>query len=640
MTSSGVGDHRSRREADRLAAQAMRLHRGDPGGARLDDAERLWQAALALAPSHPASLHGLGCIAQARGRPDIAIGLIGQAVAAEPEQAEYMISLGLALLQQGHAEEARAALHVACLRAPRDARALRALAQAQRRLGQMQDAADSLRHAVTLDPEDAAGWLSLGGVLQAAGGLAEAAEAFRTVTLLSPRDPLGWHALAAALGQSGDAAGAVQAFRRVMELLPDDAAAGANLGTALWAQDRLEQALPLFRAALDRMPDNPATLSGLGLVLLGLGESEQAEAVLARASGLAPEATSIAINHGTALAALERRREAEAVFASVLVREPENHAARFNQGTLLLAHGALAEGWAGFEARRQLGPAPVHPDRQLDWDGGPQSGRVLIRAEQGLGDTIQFLRWVPLAARRAPLLLQLPPGLLQLVRQSGLAGADAGRIELCAAGDPTQGCVAEAGLLSLPHLLRHPLPPPLALAADVTRAAGWRERLAASAGVRLVGLCWAGSASYRFDRQRSMPLAALAPLGTVAGVRFISLQSGEAAMQPDPAGLALERPGLAGDWTDTAAVVASLDLVISVDTAVAHLAGALGRPVWLLDRYGGDWRWGDGFAHGTMWYPQLRRFGQDRWSAPAQAWDAVVLQVRDALRQTGLQDGA
>ena len=322
------------------------------------------------------------------------------------------------------------------------------------------------------------------------------------------------------------------------------------------------------------------------------------------------------------------------------MREPENHAARFNQGTLLLAHGALAEGWAGFEARRQLGPAPVHPDRQLDWDGSPQSGRVLIRAEQGLGDTIQFLRWVPLAARRAPLLLQLPPGLLQLVRQSGLAGADAGRIELCAAGDPTQGCVAEAGLLSLPHLLRHPLPPPLALAADVTRAAGWRERLAASAGVRLVGLCWAGSASYRFDRQRSMPLAALAPLGTVAGVRFISLQSGEAAMQPDPAGLALERPGLAGDWTDTAAVVASLDLVISVDTAVAHLAGALGRPVWLLDRYGGDWRWGDGFAHGTMWYPQLRRFGQDRWSAPAQAWDAVVLQVRDALRQTGLQDGA
>ncbi len=633
MPGSAAGDHGRRREADRLAAQAMRLHRADPGGHRLDEAERLWQAALAQVPSHPASLHGLGCAAQARGRPDIAIGLIGQAVAAEPGHPDYTISLGLALLQQGHLEEARAALRVACLRAPRDPRALRALAQAQRRLGQMRDAGDTLRRAVALDPEDAAGWLSLGGVLQAEGQLAEAATAFREATRRSPGDPLGWHALAAVLGQSGDVDAAEQAFRKVSVLLPDDAAAQANLAIALWAQDRLEQAEPLFRAALDKVPDDPPTLSGLGLVLLGSGETVEAEAVLSRASGLAPGTAAIAINHGTALASLEQRAEAEAVFAAVLACEPGNHSARFNHGTALLARGALAEGWAGFEARRQLGPAMMRKDRLPDWDGSEGSGRVLIRAEQGLGDTIQFLRWVKVAARRAPLRLELPASMLRLARQSGLDGSTAGGhdIELQAVGEGAPGCVVEAGLLSLPHVLRHPAPPPSCLLADAGRAASWRERLGGSPTSRLIGLCWAGSRSYRFDRLRSMPLAALAPLGRVPGLRLVSLQTGDAAAQADPPGMVLQRPELGGDWGETAALVASLDLVISVDTAVAHLAGSLGRPAWLLDRFGGDWRWGDGFQHGASWYPSLRRFGQERWSPRASAWDAVVFRVRDAL---------
>nr|WP_321983641.1 tetratricopeptide repeat protein [uncultured Lichenicoccus sp.] len=628
MSEKAPGDHRRRREADRLAAQAMRLHRADPAGARLDAAERLWQAALALVPSHPASLHGLGCAAQARGRPDIAIGLIGQAVAAEPGQVEHTISLGLALLQQGHAEEARAALHVACLRAPGDPRASRAMAQALRQLGRMREAEGKLRHAVALDPGEAAEWLSLGGVLQSQGRLSEASDAFREATKRAPHDPLGWHALAAALGRSGDVDGAEVAFRQVSVLLPDDAAAQANLATALWAQDRLEQAVPLFRAALERVPDDPATLSGLGLALLGSGETVEAEAVLSRASLLAPAAAAIVINHGTALAALEQRAEAEAVFASVLAREPGNAAARFNHGTALLARGALAEGWNGFEARRDLGPALVRADRLPDWDGSPGPGRVLIRAEQGLGDSIQFLRWVLPAARRARVRLELPATMLRLVRQSGFEMAG---VELRAAGEPADGCVAEIGLLSLPHVLHQPAPPPLRLLADDVQAVAWRERLAGSPGATLVGLCWAGSASYRFDRQRSMPLAMLAPLGVVPGLRLVSLQSGEAALQPEPPGLALLRPELDDDWARTAALVASLDLVISVDTAIAHLAGALGKPVWLLDRFGGDWRWGDGFEHGTSWYPGLRQFRQERCSPPARAWDAVVQRVRAAL---------
>ena len=609
----------------------MRVHRADPGGARLQDAERLWQAALAQLPSHPASLHGLGLVAQQRGRFDIAIGLIGQAVAAEPMQADYTISLGLALLQQGHVEEARAALHVACLRAPRDARAWRGLAQALRRLGRMQEAEASLRHALALDPEDTGAWLSLGGVLQSGRRLAEAATAFREVTRRSPADPLGWHALATVLGEAGDAEGAGQAFRQVSLLLPDDAAARANLATALWAQDRLEQALEQFRAALLVAPDEPATLSGLGLVLMGLGETVEAEAVLSRASGMAQGNAAIAVNHGTALAALELRREAEAVFAHVLEREPGHPAARFNHGTALLSRGALAEGWAGFEARRQLGRHP--PEPLAPWDGEPCAGPVLIRAEQGLGDTIQFLRWVPLAAGRATLLLELPAGMHDLVRQSGLDRGAVLRAPDDAGPDEGDAPVAAAGLLSLPHLLQRPAPPPFRLRADPARVAYWRERLAAGRSSRLVGLCWAGSPGYRFDRQRSMKLASLAPLGSVPGVRLVSLQAGAAAAQAAPTGLSLLRPALPEDWAETAALVSALDLVITVDTAVAHLAGALGGATWLLDRFGGDWRWGAGFAHGMAWYPGLRRFGPDEWSPPARAWDAVVSRVHDALEK-------
>ena len=588
----------------------------------------MYRAALALAPGQARSLHGLGCLAHEAGRADVAIGLIGQAVAAAPSVAHYTLSLGLALLDRGHAEEARAALHVAVLRDPGDPRAHRALAQALSRLGRPAEAEASLRTALRLDPASAAAQLSLGGVLRARGDDAAAAAAFGEAVRLAPDDPLAWHALASARGAAGDLTRAETAFRLVATLLPGDAAAQANLGTALFALYRLKEARDHLLRARALAPRNPATLSGLGLVLMGLGDSVEAERVLARASALAPDADAIAINHGTALAALERRDEAEAVFERVLSRDASSAEARFNLATMLLGRGALEPGWAAFEAR--LGLIAPGPARGLPgWDGSPRrDGRVLIRAEQGLGDTIQFLRWVGPAAARAGLLLELPPSMLRLVRGSRLF--DPERVRLLSAGeapDAAEPCVAQASLLSLPHLLRLPVPPPVALLTEPAAP----PPAPAPSGLR-VGLNWAGSASYRFDRQRSMRLDQLAPLAASPGIAFVSLQQGPAAAQAlrPPAGMALTVPP-SGDLAATAAVIASLDLVISVDTAVAHLAGALGRPVWLLDRFGGDWRWQRGFASGRDWYPTLRRFAQDAPVAGPEAWNGVVARLAAAL---------
>ena len=608
-------------EVQRLAAQAARHHRAR----RHAEAERLYRAALSLSPGHAESLHGLGCLAHEAGRPDLAIGLIGQAVAAAPEVAAYTVSLGLALLDRGHLEQARAALHVAVLRAPEDPRAHRALAQALSRLGRLDEAEASLRLALRHAPGDAQAWLSLGGVLRGRGDLAATIAAFGEAARLAPDDPLAWHALASAHGAVGALDPATAGFRRVAELLPQDAAAQANLGTALFAQGRLEPARDGLRRALALAPHNAATLSSLGLVLMGLGETTQAEAVLAQAATLAPGEDAIAVNHGTALAALQRPAEAEARFRAVLRRDASAPQARFNLATLLLARGALAEGWAGFEARLGL-IGRVAPSALPQWDGAPAAhGAVLIRAEQGLGDSIQFLRWVATAAERAALVLELPAPLLRLVREA--RPFDPARVRLLQAGDAPPDCIAQAALLSLPHLLLAPAPPAMTLRADPAAVRAWRSAL--PPGPR-VGLAWAGSASYRFDRLRSVGLRAFEPLARVAGVRFVSLQQGPAAAEASapPEGMTLTVPQPAPrDLADTAALIEALDLVISVDTMIAHLSGVLGAETWLLDRFGGDWRWGEGFRAGRDWYPSLRRFGQ----AAPQEWEAVVESMAEAL---------
>ncbi len=635
------------RRADQAAEQAARLHRaGDLAGA-----DRLYREALALRPDHADGLHGLGVLALGRGQSGQAIAFIGRAVAVRPEVAVYYLNLGLALRDQGHAEQARAALQVAVLRDPDDPRAHAALAAVLEALHRPVEAEAAAAAAVRCDPGHGTpataipgGSAALGRLRIAAGRLEEALAALHAAVREAPDDASSWHRLGEACGRLGRTDGAEAAFRRVVALLPDDPAASANLGGLLFERGRLDEAEALLRRAASCAAPTAETLSNLGLVLMATGHLPEAERALAQASALQPGSDGIAVNRGSILAELGRHAEAEGCLLAVEARAPSGSVdaarARFNRATVLLATGRHRDGWAAFEARRRL--VPPAPSPLPDWDGRalPEGAAVLLHAEQGLGDAIQFLRFVRRAAERASVRLLLPEALQPLV--SGLLSS---RCRLATPGCVDEGCVAQASLLSLPFLLGCAAPvadgPYLSVPDDARPEAAWLDARPAGPTVRLtVGLNWAGSPGYRFDRRRSLQLHRLGHLSELTGIRFVSLQQGEAARQPAPDGLAVEcPPGPPASLAGTAALIARLDLVVTVDTAIGHLAGALGRPVWLLNRYGGDWRWQDGnlLPDGrSAWYPTLRQFRQREPLPPDQAWQAPL---RDLARALGAAAG-
>ncbi|MCQ8277811.1 tetratricopeptide repeat protein [Acetobacteraceae bacterium KSS8] len=599
------------RAAQTLAEQGMAHHRqGDTIAA-----ERLYREALALDPEAPDALHGLGVLALERGLPAQAIALIGRASGLRPDHALFTLNLGHALLARGHFEEARAAMRAATLQDPGDPRAHAALAGVLEQLGRLDEALTAARTALdrVIDSSAIPGTQALAGrAASALGRWPDAVSALSRAVAENPADAASWHGLAvahAALGRSDEAE---RCFREVAALLPDDPAAIANLGGRLWENNKLDEALAALRRADALGPPTAETASNLGLVLLALGHLDEAERRLAEAARLAPDRAGILVNHGTALLELNRFDDAERCFAEVEHRHAgtlDAERARFNRATLLLGTGRFAEGWAGFEARHAvLGRSP---SALPSWDGGPLDPSVplLIEAEQGLGDVIQFLRYVPEAMRRASIVLRLPDPLHRLARDSLPS-----ECRVIGPADPEPGGAVRAALLSLPLLLGIPEPffPGAYLQAEPGRTTG------------LIGLCWSGSPAYRFDRRRSLPLAQLAPLAA-ADRHFVALQPDRLDETP-PEGMALSRSALR-DLADTAALIATCSLVVTVDTAVAHLAGALDRPTLLLNRFGGDWRWrrANRDAEGrSLWYPSVRVLDQDEPGSPERVWIAVI----------------
>ncbi|MBE7210259.1 MAG: tetratricopeptide repeat protein [Gluconacetobacter diazotrophicus] len=624
--------------AARLAADGVSRHRAGDRAA----ADALYRDALSRFAAEPVALHGLGVLALEAGRSGEAIAFLGRATAAAPDRAEPYLHLGLALHDQGHLEPARAALHVCALRDPADPRAPAAMAAVLEQQDRFAEAATAAAGALHLDPAAgtpaarASGAHALLGRAAARDGRhAVAADHFDAALRESPADTHSAQELGRSSMTLGDPGRAEAAFRRVLAAHPTDPAAQANLGIALFELNRHPEAEPLLRAAAASSDPTPATLSNLGLVLMATGALFEAAAVLERAAAAAPTDDGIAVNLGSVRLDLGRHAEAESGFAAVERRSPSSPdavRARFNRGTSLLATGRFREGWRLFESRRAILGAPPNPGPDLpDWDGQPlpaslaADAAVLLRPEQGLGDCLQFLRFAADAARIAPVLLLLPPSLHPLVEpllspRCGLFREPADR----------NRCVAAASLLSLPFLLGLAAPvstgPYLSTAAPPGPPASF-DRFR-------VGLAWAGSANYRFDARRSLPLRALAPLRDLPGLDLVSLQQGPAAAQ---SGLPLdERLPPDASLSDTAALIAGLDALVAVDSAVAHLAGALGRRVLLLNRFGGDWRWRPGNLHPdgrSMWYPDATPFTQERpgdWSAPL----AAIIGRLAALRRT------
>jgi tetratricopeptide repeat protein len=394
---------------------------------------------------------------------------------------------------------------------------------------------------------------------------------------------------------------------------------------------RWEECIAASTAALSLQPGHPEALSNRGAALRMLGRIEAALADYDQALRGAPNAAELHNNRGVALAALNRHAEAIAAYTRALELKPAYERARFNRAMSRLVTGDFEAGWRDHESRwsgseMHQGPR-VLPGRAWDGREDVRGRTLLLYAEQGLGDAIQFARYATLAHERgARVLLEVHPPLAALL--AGVEGVD----QVVALGQPLPPFDLHCALMSLPlafgtRLESIPARIPY-IAAPPMHAARWRERLGAKDRPR-VGLAWSGSRTLRNDANRSIALARLAPLAR-SGVALVAVQKDIREADRD----ALRELGIASfadelhDFRDTAALVEALDLVVSVDTSAAHLAGAMGKPLWVLLPFSPDWRWLlDRDA--SPWYPTARLFRQPRIGD----WDAVIERVAEALRR-------
>ncbi len=597
---------------------------------RFAEAEAAYRRALAHpAPGSPhlgPAYLGLAAALLNQGQNALAIAAARNAVRVMPQDGAAQLALGTALRIAGEPEAALACYDAVLAGNPDEAEAEFQRGNALASLGRAAEAVIAFCAAIRLRPGHAQTHYNLATLLQRDGMLEQAASCYAAASAARPdfaeaRVNRGNCLLA--LGRMKEAE---EAYRDALHVWPGYAVAHANLGCALHALGRFEEAAAHCDTAIRLQPDYPEAYSNLGSALLVQGRFEEAIAAFQGALALRPNYAEAHANLGAALLDSGDIEGALLACEAAIELAPDQPDARFNHGLALLAAGRYAEGWAEHEHRLRLAHYPRRTLGCRQWGGERLSGeRVLLHAEQGLGDTLQFVRYAAeVAARGGRVILEAQRPLLRLL------GRVEGAAEIVASGDSLPEFDLHAPLMSLPHacgttLETIPGQAPY-LHADPALTERWASRLPADGKLR-VGLVWAGSPrpgeprNHHADRRRSLRLACLAPLAGIPGVRFVSLQLGppsEQARTPPP-GLDLidPTPDIA-DFEDTAALIAGLDLVISVDTSVAHLAGGLGRPVWVLSRFDGCWRWLSG-RDDSPWYPTLRLYRQERagdWSGP------------------------
>jgi len=602
---------------------------------RFDDADRLIHESLAISPHSAEALSNRATALRALGRLDEALVSYDEALAIKPGFVEALHNRGNVLKDLGRPEEALASYDQALAVRPGLAEALRNRAAMLKELGRLEEALASYDQALAIRPDDAEALNTRAAALLQQGRPQEALTSCDRALAIKPEFVEALNNRAVALVQLSRPEEALASFDRALELKPDYVPALSNRGKALldvYRAERSEEALESFDKALAINPDDAGVLINQAHALSQLGRSQDSLTSADRALAVRPNSAEALNNRAVALVGLSRLEEALASHAAAVAAKPDFAEAHWNEALCRLSLGDYATGWEKYEWRwRCEFMAKAKPEFAAPlWLGQEDlSGkRVFLHAEQGLGDTLQFCRYAPaVAAKGATVTLGVPAPLGSLLRT--LPGVE----RVVSDYDPSWTFDFHCPLMSLPlafgtRVETIPAPVPY-LWANPFRTAAWRERLAQLGGIK-VGLVWAGSGRVRVVDLRLMRLEQMQQFGAVDRVSLVSLQKGEPASQtrPPPPGLAIH------DWTDelsdfadTAALIAALDLVISVDTAVAHLAGALGKPVWVLLHHSPDWRWLLD-RQDSPWYPTVRLFTQPR---PGD-WASVVRRVSSELR--------
>ena len=533
--------------------------------------------------------------------------------------------------QQGRLVEAEALYRAILIGQPRHFDALQLLGAAVNQRGDHAQAVRLILEALSIQPNHAVAHYNCGAALLAMNRLDEALAQFDQAIALRPTHVGAMNNRATTLMMLGRPAQALEELDRALASQQDNAAVLANRAAVLFELKRFSEALADADRALALHPDNPFTLYNRANVLKDLNRLDEALADYDRALRIKPDYVEALINRGILLVDLRRLDEALDSYGRALALDPNRASARLNAGLCRLLGGDFPRGWDLYEARWHNEPL-VHQKRDFAaprwFGGGDLSGKTLfVYAEQGIGDTIQFCRLVAQACPPSGrIVLEVQPALKPLLEVFD------GVTEVIAQGDPLPEFDAHCPLLSLapalgitvdtiPARVPYISPPP-------AKNDAWAAKLGALGRPR-VGLAWSGSPALKNDRNRSISLEKFAPLLRVCKT-LVSLQKD---IRPDEASWLAAHPEVPHfgselqDFSDTAALIGQVDLVISVDTAVAHLAGAMGKPVWILLPYVGcDWRWMLNRAD-SSWYPTARLFRQAR---PGD-WESVISQLISAL---------
>ena len=590
-------------------------------------AAALFQQVLQLEPNHVGALEALAGIRFHRGDLAGVVPLLQRAVELRPTEFAYVSNLGTTLAMLGRFEQAVPVFQTAASISPTNAETWLHLGLVLMESDRLDEAQAALLRAATLRPAQVPALGVLGRTMVKVGRFPEACELFKRVLDANPADHETRFALASILQRLKHIDEAIAHYNQLIAATPDHADAQFNLGKAADSQKRHTDAIACYRRVLELQPNNVDAWNNLGLALQKAGRFDEAVSAMRRALPLQPNNIVFLNNLGTALHNAGLLDEALRHHGMALELNPDYALAEWNMATIQLSRGNLHDGFRAYEARlRALMPLLTFP--QPMWDGSDLSGKtILLHSEQGYGDTLHFIRYAALFSKETNVLLICQNGLHRLLRTMPALSAVYDGREMEPYFDvhcPLGGLPFRFGtsLETIPNAVPY-------LTADPTLAKAWEQRLKQSVKGLRVGLVWAGNPGHINDTNRSLPLAAFAKIACIEGITYLGLQKGDAANQSVPAGMHFIDMGTGlTDFAETAALISRLDLVISVDTAVAHLAGAMGKPTWVLLPEPAEWRWMLKRTD-SPWYPTMRLFRQ-----PARGdWASPLHELAEALRK-------
>lgn len=602
------------------------------GADELESADEACRRVLQLDEANGRAWSLLGDIALRRKKAEEAVTAYVRALKLPSGTARAAQSLGNQLCRETRYEEALRMYARGIAAEPENANLHFSFGAAAVAAGKMKEAKASYLKALRLRPNFPEVYLNLGNLLYDMKIFKAAAASYERAIALRPTYAKAFCNLGNALSELGRIGRSIASYERALELDPETTAARHNLGNALLNNREYVRAEECFRAVLESDPQRAEHHNSLGNALLQQRRQEEARACYLKALELKPNYAVAHINLANTLQEMGRFEEMKQLYRRGLELNPESAGAQYNLALSLLTEGKYPEGWLRHEWRWDF--RELHQRRrnfaQPQWRGEKLNGEtILLHAEQGLGDTMQFVRYAPLVAERGGLvILEVQPRLQRLLE--GIDGVE----RVLARGDALPEFAWHCPMMSLPLAFRTavdtiPATTPYLRVDPAAVAAAWRDYPREDERLR-VGLAWSGNPHYKGNQQRSIPLEELTALADVSNAVFYSLQFGEAAKQiaaVQDRFPVIDACSRHEDFAETAAFAATLDLVISVDTSTAHLAGAMGLPLWVMLSHLPDWRWMSD-REDSPWYPTARLFRQPA----AEDWPAVVNAMRDALR--------